>query len=118
MIRYISQTLFFIFPHICPKLVYSQAIIVFSLRLYGIDPRSKDFEHLGESYIEDDADVPYADSPYQHDFYEISYTGKASPIAFFMIADKLTPTVFTEIMLGAVVFFPVSDYVTPWHWGI
>jgi hypothetical protein len=34
-----------------------------------------------------------------------------------MIADKLMPTVFTEIMMGAVVFFPVSDYVTAMAWG-
>jgi hypothetical protein len=29
-----------------------------------------------------------------------------------MIRDKLAPAVFTEIILRAVIFFPVPDYVT------
>jgi hypothetical protein len=55
---------------------------------------------------------PYADSSYRHDFYEFSYTGEASPVGFFMLTDKLTSAVFTEIILGAVAYFPVSDYGT------
>jgi hypothetical protein len=77
--------------------------------LYGIDPRSKDFENFGDTYFEDDANIPCADSPYQHDFYQIDYAGTASLIGFFMIADKLASAVFTEIILGTVAFFPVSD---------
>jgi hypothetical protein len=55
---------------------------------------------------------PYADSSYRHDFYEFGYTGEASPVDFFMLTDKLATAVFTEILLMAVVYFPVSDYGT------
>jgi hypothetical protein len=80
--------------------------------LYRINSRCKDFEYFSGACFEDGADVPNADSPYQHDFYEFGYTGEASPVGFFMIRDKLAPAVFTEIILRAVVFFPVSDYVS------
>jgi hypothetical protein len=55
---------------------------------------------------------PYADSSYRHDFYEFGHTGEVSPVGFFMITDKLATAVFTEIILGAVAYFPVSDYIT------
>jgi hypothetical protein len=94
-----------LFPYIRPKLVYFQAVIVFFFQLYHINSRSKCSEHLRDAYFEDGADVPNADSPYQHDFYQIGYTGEASPVGFFMIRDKLAPAVFTEIIPGAACFF-------------
>jgi hypothetical protein len=99
-----------LFPYIRPKLVYFQAVIAFFLRLYRINPRSKDFEYLRDAYFEDGAGVPYTNSAYQHDFYEFCYTGEATPVSFFMVCNKLTSAVFAEIILGAVAFFSVFDY--------
>jgi hypothetical protein len=107
-----------LFPYIGPKLVYFQTVIVFFLRLYRINPRSKDFEYLRDAYFEDSTGVPYTNSAYQHDFYEFGYTGEATPVNLFMIRNKLSSAVFAEIILGAVAFFSVSDYGTTGIGGI
>jgi hypothetical protein len=109
VIRVNKPDFILLFPHIGPKLVCFQVVIVFFLRSYHINPRSKDFEYLRNAYFEDGADVPDAGAPYQHDFYEFGYTGEASPVSFFMVRNKLSSAVFAEIILGAVAFFPISD---------
>jgi hypothetical protein len=44
-------------------------------------------------------DVPDADSPYKHGFYQAGYPWEASPVGYVMVADKLVPAVFAEIIL-------------------
>jgi hypothetical protein len=41
-------------------------------------------------------DVPYANSPDKHDFDQVDYNEKASVAGYFMAADELATTVFTE----------------------
>ena len=62
------------------------------------------------AYGEYTAYIPYAVSPYQHDFYCAGYPRKASAIYFFVVADKLLPASFTQVILAAVAFMSVSHY--------
>jgi hypothetical protein len=57
------------------------------------------------------ADVSYTGSLDKHDFDHLNDPGKVSPVSHFMAAGELTTALGTEVILFAVVFFPVSGYV-------
>jgi hypothetical protein len=60
---------------------------------------------LGDADSQYGTDIPYANSPDEHDSDQADYPGKASPVGYFMAADKLATAVFTAVILFALVFF-------------
>jgi hypothetical protein len=57
--------------------------------------------------------IPNAGSPDQGDLYQRGYTGKASPVRFLMVIDKLASAILTRVILGAVAFFPFRTITVP-----
>jgi hypothetical protein len=70
--------------------------------------------YFGDTYFQHDADVPYTNSPDKHDFDHLNDSGKASPISRFMAAGELTTASGAEVILFAVVFFPLRAMLGLW----